>query len=63
MTSIEYCGYEFCQTEGSDRYRIYNADGQIVENGYEKPNMTMQDALTVIERYVAVRDAVRRMIA
>lgn len=61
MTDIEYCGYNFNQNAGSDRYRIYNSDGQIVEHGYEKPNMTMQDAVRVIQRFMAVRDAMAEM--
>lgn len=61
MMDIEYMGYNFNQNDGSDRYRIYNSDGQIVEHGYEKPNMTMQDAVAVIQRYMAIRDAVREM--
>ena len=61
MTSINYLGYEFAQSDNSDRYRIYNSDGQIVEHGYEKPNMTMQDAVRVIQRFMAIRDAVREM--
>ena len=61
MTSINYLGYEFTQSDNSDRYRIYNSDGQIVEHGYEKPNMTMQDAVTAIQRYMAVRDAMNEV--
>ena len=61
MTSINYLGYEFTQSDNSDRYRIYNADGQIVEHGYEKPNMTMQDAVRTIQRYMAVRDAMNEV--
>ena len=61
MTDIEYCGYNFNQNAGSDRYRIYNSDGQIVEHGYEKPNMTMQDAVRVIQRFMSIRDAVAEM--
>ena len=61
MTSIEYMGYEFTQNDNSDRYRIYNADGQIVEHGYEKPNMSVSEALTAIQRFMAVRDAMAEM--
>ena len=61
MTSINYLGYEFTQTDNSDRYRIYNSDGVVVEHGYEKPNMTMQDAVRVIQRFMAIRDAVAEM--
>lgn len=61
MTSINYLGYEFTQTDNSDRYRIYNSDGEIVEHGYEKPNMTIQDAVAVIQRYMTIRDAVAEM--
>ena len=61
MTDIEYCGYNFNQTDNSDRYRIYNSDGVVVEHGYEKPNMTMQDAVRVIQRFMAIRDAVTEM--
>lgn len=63
MNSIEYMGYEFTQGDYSDRYEILNTDGERVELGWEKPNMTIQDAMAVIQRYIAVRDAVRRMIA
>lgn len=59
MNSTEYMGYEFVQNDNSDRYRIYNADGEVVEHGWEKPNMSLQDALTAIQRYMAVRDAAR----
>ena len=59
MMDIEYMGYNFNQNDGSDRYRIYNSDGQIVEHGYEKPNMSVSEALTAIQRFMAVRDAVR----
>ena len=61
MTSINYLGYEFTQNDNSDRYRIYNSDGVVVEHGYEKPNMTMQDAVRVIQRFMAIRDAVAEM--
>lgn len=61
MNSTEYMGYEFVQNDNTDRYRIYNADGQIVEHGYEKPNMTMQDAVRVIQRFMAVRDAMNEV--
>lgn len=61
MTSINYLGYEFTQNDNSDRYRIYNSDGVVVEHGYEKPNMTMQDAVRVIQRFMAVRDALAEM--
>ena len=63
MTSINYLGYEFTQSDNSDRYRIYNADGQIVEHGYEKPNMSISDAITVIERYILVNEIVNRLTA
>ena len=59
MMDIEYMEYNFNQNDGSDRYRIYNSDGQIVEHGYEKPNMSVSEALTAIQRFMAVRDAVR----
>lgn len=61
MTSINYLGYEFTQNDNSDRYRIYNSDGVVVEHGYEKPNMTMQDAVKAIQRYMTIRDAVAEM--
>ncbi len=61
MTSINYLGYEFTQNDNSDRYRIYNSDGVVVEHGYEKPNMTMQDAVRVIQRFMSIRDAVTEM--
>ncbi len=61
MVSINYLGYEFTQTDNSDRYRIYNSDGQIVEHGYEKPDMTMSDAVRVIQRFMAIRDAMAEM--
>lgn len=61
MTSISYLGYEFTQSDNSDRYRIYNSDGEIVEHGYEKPNMSLEDAVRVIQRFMAIRDAVREM--
>lgn len=63
MTSIEYLGYEFTQNDNSDRYRIYNADGEVVEHGWEKSNMTMQDAVTVIERYILVNETVKEVRA
>ncbi len=59
MIDVEYMGYNFSQNDNTDRYRIYNADGEIVEHGYEKPNMTMQDAVTMIQRYLTIRDAIR----
>lgn len=61
MTEIEYAGYSFTQSNNTDRYRIRNSRGQIVEHGFEKPNMTMQDAVRVIQRFMAIRDAVREM--
>lgn len=61
MTSINYLGYEFTQTDNSDRYRIYNSDGVVVEHGYEKPNMTMRDAIRTIQRFMAIRDAMLEM--
>lgn len=61
MTSINYLGYEFTQNDNSDRYRIYNSDGVVVEHGYEKPNMSLEDAVRVIQRFMAVRDAVAEM--
>lgn len=61
MKEIEYCGYNFTQTAGTDRYRIRNSVGVVVEHGFEKPNMTMQDAVRVIQRFMAIRDAVREM--
>ena len=61
MTDIEYCGYNFNQNAGSDRYRIYNSDGVVVEHGWEKPNMSKLDALRVIKRYLAVHDAMAEM--
>lgn len=61
MTSINYLGYEFTQTDNSDRYRIYNSDGVVVEHGYEKPNMSVSEAINAIQRYLVVRDAVREM--
>ncbi len=61
MNSIEYMGYEFTQSDNSDRYRIYNADGQIVEHGYLKPNMDISDGIRAIQRYMTILDAVREM--
>jgi len=61
MTSINYLGYEFTQTDNSDRYRIYNSDGVVVEHGYEKPNMSMSEAVAMIQRYMAIRDAMLEM--
>lgn len=61
MTEIEYAGYSFTQSPNSDRYRVRNSRGQIVEHGYEKPNMTMQDAVNVIERYILVNEVVNAM--
>ena len=59
MTEINYKGYSFRQGDYSDKYEIFNGDEVRVEYGREKPNMTMQDAVTAIQRYMAVRDAVR----
>lgn len=61
MTEIEYAGYSFTQSNNTDRYRIRNSVGVVVEHGYEKPNMTMQDAVRVIQRFMSVRDAVAEM--
>lgn len=61
MTEIEYAGYSFTQSNNTDRYRIRNSRGQIVERGWEKPNMSKLDALRVIKRYLAVHDAVAEM--
>lgn len=61
MTEIEYAGYSFTQSNNTDRYRIRNSRGQIVERGWEKPNMTMQDAVNVIERYILVNEVVNAM--
>lgn len=61
MTSINYLGYEFTQTDNSDRYRIYNSDGVVVEHGYKKPNMSMSEAVAMIQRFMAVRDALAEM--
>lgn len=61
MTEIEYAGYSFTQSNNTDRYRIRNSRGQIVEHGYKKPNMTMQDAVRMIQRYMAIRDAMLEM--
>ena len=61
MTEINYKGYSFRQGDYSDKYEIFNGDEVRVEHGYEKPNMTMQDAVRVIQRFMAIRDAVREM--
>ena len=61
MTEIEYAGYSFTQSNNTDRYRIRNSRGQIVERGWEKPNMTMQDAVNVIERYILVNEVVNAL--
>lgn len=63
MTNIEYCGYNFLQSAGSDRYHIQNSRGVVVERGYEKPNMSISDAITVIERYILVNEIANRLIA
>ena len=62
MTSINYLGYEFTQTDNSDRYRIYNSDGVVVEHGYEKPDMTMSDAVRVIERYILISETMKAVM-
>ena len=62
MTDIEYKGYNFSQSDNSDRYRIYNADGQIVEHGYEKPKMSVEDAIRAIERYILVSRTVKAVM-
>ena len=61
MNSIEYMGYEFTQTDNSDRYRIYNSDGQIVEHGYKKPNMSIEEGIRMIQRYMAIKEAMIEM--
>ena len=63
MTEIEYAGYSFTQSNNTDRYRIRNSRGQIVERGWEKPNMTMQDAVNVIERYILVNEVANALLA
>lgn len=61
MTEIEYAGYSFTQSNNTDRYRIRNSRGQIVERGWEKPNMSMSEAVAMIQRFMAVRDALAEM--
>lgn len=61
MTSINYLGYEFTQTDNSDRYRIYNSNGKVVWHGYYKPNMSMSEAIVAIKQFIAVRDALTEM--
>lgn len=63
MTEIEYAGYNFTQNKNTDRYRIRNSAGVVVERGWEKPNMTMQDAVNVIERYILVNEVANALLA
>jgi len=59
MTKIDYCGYSFIQNKNTDRYRIQNAVGVVVEHGWEKPDMDMADAVRVIERYILVNESIK----
>lgn len=59
MTDIEYCGYNFTQNKNTDRYRIQNSVGVVVEHGWEKENMNMADAVRVIERYILVNESIK----
>ena len=59
MTKIDYCGYSFTQNKNTDRYRIQNAVGVVVEHGWEKPDMDMADAVRMIERYILVNESIK----
>ena len=60
---VEYKGFNFYQTHNSDRYRIFDSDGRMVALEWEKPNMTTDEAIMAIERFIRVRDAVNNLTA
>ena len=62
MTDIEYCGYNFTQNPGTDKYRVRDKDGKIVESSWEKPDMTMEDAIRIINRYILVRELMNQLV-
>lgn len=62
MVEIEYAGYNFTQNKNTDRYRIRNSVGVVVEHGWEKPNMDMADAVRLIERYILVSETVKAVM-
>lgn len=60
--TVEYKGYEFSQNNGTDRYRIYDADGKTVTLDYDKPSMTVEDGMRAIERYILVSETVKAVM-